>query len=673
MAIIQVNANDDLQDAIDNAEPGDVIEVEAGADFDGTFVLPEHSILGVGDGDYITIRSANHLSLPAGRVSASDAVNMPRIRTVSSIGEPAFLGATNANYWKLDGLEITDDAGSNTVNALMSFGSDVSGINHFIVTRCYIHQKETGTTYTRSAVRAMIFNGDYLSYTRCCIEIIGYPYGGSTEPHNSEALLVGSGSNIVFEENDSTVWYNHIFLGGGDTPPTHTATLSSASTTSATFSNVTGLEVGAFVRFSVIGTATLSNAGGTPTLTRLTGAPWVAADGNQNGNWGDSCLITSQADPSKTGITRLMSLTGDDVFTTAAAISSVAAIPNGTVDFTIYQTAKVTAIAGNVVTYDPDGTTAGIDYNTNALNKVPASAAWCSGDEGTITDVSIKRNTLHNDPVFADYLHGIGRGCPKGVIEVKNCNRLVFEGNQITGYPAVLAFTAANQYGSAPWIRVDQVEIRSNWFRPDEGFDHCARAVIAVTDDAYLNTITPTALVTIENNLATSGVRSFLDVKNGGVWNVRHNTTINDQSSDIGSNALVNGTEGVAEFNFHDNIGGVVCYGFIGYPSSFPVRSILNNVLVDADVGCSGGIDENTYGTGSALTPIPTAFDLFTDSENGIYSLADESPYKGQGTDSKDPGVDWLELLAALNPEDGIGLSNKIIGSVILQGNISIL
>lgn len=634
----------------------DTIKLKAGSTFDTTgFTLPDK---GCAAGNPITITST--ATLPTRRVTPADVSLMPRVRTTGT--GAVFTAATDAGGWTLDGLEITDNAGTANINTYLDFGSSNSGISDIVFTRNYVHQKETGVNYERSAVRVMIFNGTSLDYTRNYIEdFIGYPYG-STEPHNSEALLVSLASDILFEDNYSAVWYNHIFLGGSDTPAGHTAALTSASTTSATFANVTGLAVGAFLRFSVVGTATLSSTGCTPTLTRNTGAAWVTADGNTNGNWGDSMLITSVADPTKFGITRLMNLTGDNVFTTQAANSSVCSIPNGSVDYQLYQTAKVTNIAGSVVTYDPLGTTDGINYDINALNKVPATAAWNQGDDGRIVDVVIRSNTLHVPPVFAAYLQSIGRGCPKGTFEFKNVDRMTFTYNTVTGYPAVLAMTAANQNGGAPWITVNHVLIDTNWIKPDTGYPACARSALLISDDAYLNTITPTSVVTITNNLMTGGLRSMIDLKNGGTWTINHNTVVNEQPTDVSSNDLVNGTEGVANLIFKDNIGSPVCYGFLGYPSSYPMRTILNNVLVDIAVGCSGGINVNTYGTGSALAPVPTLYSQvgFTNSAGSNYLLTNASPYHNAGTDGTDPGVVWATASAPWLTEAGTGMNGKI-------------
>src|SRR5262245_16406350 len=75
---IHVPAGGNLQAAINAAQPGDTIEIEAGAVFSGNFTLPRKSTAG-----WINIESSVYSTLPepGRRVSPSDAASMPRIVT----------------------------------------------------------------------------------------------------------------------------------------------------------------------------------------------------------------------------------------------------------------------------------------------------------------------------------------------------------------------------------------------------------------------------------------------------------------------------------------------------------------------------------------------------------------------------------------------------------------
>src|ERR1043165_624266 len=66
-SILKLDRNGDLQDAIDQARPGDTIVLEAGAVYIGPITLPAKS-----GNDFITIQSSRVSELPEGvRVSPS--------------------------------------------------------------------------------------------------------------------------------------------------------------------------------------------------------------------------------------------------------------------------------------------------------------------------------------------------------------------------------------------------------------------------------------------------------------------------------------------------------------------------------------------------------------------------------------------------------------------------
>jgi hypothetical protein len=96
-----VKAGGDFQAALNAAQPGDDIVLEAGATFTGGFVLPRKAA-----GAPITIRSS--AALPDRRVGPNDAALMPKIRSGSA--DPAIHGPCARN-WKLDGIEFQSTAG----------------------------------------------------------------------------------------------------------------------------------------------------------------------------------------------------------------------------------------------------------------------------------------------------------------------------------------------------------------------------------------------------------------------------------------------------------------------------------------------------------------------------------------------------------------------------------
>ncbi|HEY0407598.1 MAG TPA: hypothetical protein VGC89_17820, partial [Pyrinomonadaceae bacterium] len=102
-ATLTVAAGGDLQAAINLAQPGDTILLEAGATFRGPFTLPNKgSAL-----EWITIRtSAPDAALPAAgeRISPSDAALLPKL--LAPNGAAALQTAAAAHHYRLIALEF---------------------------------------------------------------------------------------------------------------------------------------------------------------------------------------------------------------------------------------------------------------------------------------------------------------------------------------------------------------------------------------------------------------------------------------------------------------------------------------------------------------------------------------------------------------------------------------
>src|SRR6266536_3154039 len=139
-ATVNVLAGDNLQVALDRAEPGDTILLQAGATFSGTFVL------GVKPGStYITVRtSASDSSLPAdgSRISPADAVLLPKIK--SSGNSSALRTAPGAHHWRLLLLEFQANAGGAGDVIALGDGSSIQNsldtVPHdLVVDRVYLH------------------------------------------------------------------------------------------------------------------------------------------------------------------------------------------------------------------------------------------------------------------------------------------------------------------------------------------------------------------------------------------------------------------------------------------------------------------------------------------------------------------------------------------------------
>jgi hypothetical protein len=101
-ATVAVRAGDNLQAALDAAQPGDVLMLQAGATFVGNFVLPVKT-----GTTYITVRSAaadDALPGPATRITPAYAGLLPKLQSTNTA--PALRAAAGAHHWRLQFLEF---------------------------------------------------------------------------------------------------------------------------------------------------------------------------------------------------------------------------------------------------------------------------------------------------------------------------------------------------------------------------------------------------------------------------------------------------------------------------------------------------------------------------------------------------------------------------------------
>src|SRR5256712_5077903 len=135
--VIAVPAGGNLQAALNDAQPGDVIDLPARAAFVGNFTLPNKS-----GAAWITVRSSLYARLPppGSRVSPGDAVSMPKLVSPNSV--PALSTAPRAHHYRLIGIEITTTSPVNFNLVLLESPRQTSidaVPTDIIADRCYIH------------------------------------------------------------------------------------------------------------------------------------------------------------------------------------------------------------------------------------------------------------------------------------------------------------------------------------------------------------------------------------------------------------------------------------------------------------------------------------------------------------------------------------------------------
>ncbi len=155
--IIAVNAGGDFQAALNQALPGDVLTLQAGATFTGNFTLPVKSGTG-----WIVIRTSTpDSSLPAQgtRIAPQNASLLPKIITPNS--GPAISTAPGAHHYRLLGLEVGVQAGNTLNYGIVTLGDGTSAQNSLslvpqdiIIDRCYIHGNATGNVSRGVAINS---------------------------------------------------------------------------------------------------------------------------------------------------------------------------------------------------------------------------------------------------------------------------------------------------------------------------------------------------------------------------------------------------------------------------------------------------------------------------------------------------------------------------------------
>ena len=138
-ATLNVAAGGDLRAALDKAQLGDTIVLEADATWTGPFKLPNKP---AGSGwIYVVSSRLSNLPPPGARISPANAANMPKI--LAPNGGSALITEANSHHFRFVGIEFAPVSGSKLVYQVVTIGNkDTSPatLPSFIVfDRCYVH------------------------------------------------------------------------------------------------------------------------------------------------------------------------------------------------------------------------------------------------------------------------------------------------------------------------------------------------------------------------------------------------------------------------------------------------------------------------------------------------------------------------------------------------------
>jgi len=206
--IINVPVNGNLQSALRQARPGDIIELQPGAVYTGPFELPAKK---QGD-DWIIITSAGadkNLPLPGSRIQLE---NTPAMAILEAASGSVLSAENGASYYRLIGIIIRPQPGHYVTN-LVSLGSEARTRNqlphHIIIDRCILHgdpllgaRRGVALNSSHTAIIDSHFS-DFKEQGADSQAIAGWNGPGPFKIINN--YLEGAGENIMFGGADSLI------------------------------------------------------------------------------------------------------------------------------------------------------------------------------------------------------------------------------------------------------------------------------------------------------------------------------------------------------------------------------------------------------------------------------------------------------------------------------------
>ena len=206
--VIKVSPSQNLQSVIDKAQPGDVIELEAGKVYQGPIKLPSKP-----GSSFITIRSSRAGELPEdARVGPAQAALFAKLQS-STAGEAVIKTAPNSHHYRLVGLDISTASGDLRVYDVVRIGDTkqtAAEVPHdIVIDRSWIHGFDK-----QEVQRGVSLNGSEITISNSYInEIHGQGYdtqaicgwNGPGPFHIINNYLEAAGENILFGGADPSI------------------------------------------------------------------------------------------------------------------------------------------------------------------------------------------------------------------------------------------------------------------------------------------------------------------------------------------------------------------------------------------------------------------------------------------------------------------------------------
>lgn len=194
-----------LQTAINTANPGDIIELEAGATFTEQVNLPKKNNP---NNNWIIIRSSAWQQLPPQGQRINPALHQQYLPTLTAAVAPTVTTANGASYYRFIGIDITTNliSSTTTIGSIVAVDLSTKTLadvpHHIVFDRSYIHAKPT-----TSVQRCILANAAHIaiidSYLDECHAngfdsqaIVTWNGPGPFKIVNN--FLAGAGENVMF-------------------------------------------------------------------------------------------------------------------------------------------------------------------------------------------------------------------------------------------------------------------------------------------------------------------------------------------------------------------------------------------------------------------------------------------------------------------------------------------
>lgn len=212
-ATIAVPPGGDLQAALNQAQPGDRIELAAGVTYTGNFVLP----VKVGDASILVTSAASVRLFPAPGVRIDPSYAPALAKIVSPNTSPAMLAPFGSHHFRFENVEITTTYATTAATnyGLVTLGQNLTGLDastvadlphDFVFDRVYLHGTPTGNVR-----RGITMNAASVTVQESYVADI-HEVGA-----DSQALAAWNGSGpITITNNYLEAAGENVLFGGAD-------------------------------------------------------------------------------------------------------------------------------------------------------------------------------------------------------------------------------------------------------------------------------------------------------------------------------------------------------------------------------------------------------------------------------------------------------------------------